>query len=168
VGYQTISLGLTLTVPTASTRNWTQQLLTGAWEKISEHDHTGSGSGAQLTGASIAPNLGLVQVGVQVITDASPATVTLDWNGGNIHLIDVTARTAAITIALSNPTAGASYKIFFKNPATALAVTWPLAVKWPQAQAPIWTEALNSVDSVDLYYDAIAGVYYADWQVNYG
>jgi len=167
VGYQTISLGLTLTVPTASTRNWTQQLLTGAWEKISEHDHSGGGNGAQLTGAAFAPNFGLVQAGVQTVV-GNNQSLTIDFNGGNIHLVDATAATGTLTITLSNPTAGAAYKIFFKNPATALTVIWPASVKWPQGQAPIWTETLNAVDSVDLYHESIAGVYYSDWQLNYG
>jgi hypothetical protein len=167
VGYQTITLGLTLTVPTSSTRNWGQQLLTGAWNKISEHDHTGGGSGAQLTGSSLAPNLGLVQAGVQTIV-GNNQSLTVDFNDGNIHLIDVTGATGTLGITLSNPVAGASYKLFFKNPATALLVTWPGSVKWPQSQAPIWTETLNSVDSVDLYYESVAGVYYSDWQLNYG
>ena len=71
MGYTTINLGLSLTIPTSGTRNWTQQLLTGAWEKISEHDHTGGGNGAQLTGASLAPNIGLVQAGVQTVAPSS-------------------------------------------------------------------------------------------------
>jgi hypothetical protein len=164
VGYQTITLGLTLTVPTASTRNWSQQLLTGAWNKISEHDHTGGGSGAQLTGASLSPNLSLVQAGLQTITGLNQS-VTFDWNSGNIHLVDVQGATGTLSVTLSNPEEGASYKIFFTNPATALSVSWPAAVKWPQGQAPIWTESLGAIDGVTLYYNG--SVYLADWQLNY-
>lgn len=48
MGYQTLSLGLTLTIPTAGTRNWAQTLYSTTWTKISSHDHSGSGNGAQL------------------------------------------------------------------------------------------------------------------------
>jgi len=166
VGYNTITQGLTITVPTTGTKNWDQQLLTGAWEKISAHDHSGGGNGTQLDSSSIAPNFGLVQVGVQVVTGLNQS-ITLDWNGGNIHLIDVTGATGTLTITLSNPVSGAAYKIYFKQPATALSVTWPASVKWPQGQAPIATEVLNAVDSVELYYNGADSVYYADWQLNY-
>jgi hypothetical protein len=166
VGYTTITQGLTITVPTTGTKNWDQQLFTGAWEKISAHDHSGGGNGSQLDSTSIAPNFALVQVGVQVVAGLNQA-VTIDFNGGNIHLIDVTGATGTLTITLSNPVSGAAYKIYFKQPATALSVTWPAAVKWPQAQSPIATEVLNAIDSVDLYFNGVDAVYYADWQLNY-
>lgn len=166
MGYNTITQGLTLTVPTNGTRNWDQQLLSGAWEKISAHDHSGGGNGSQLTGASFAPNFGLTQAGVQTIAGLNQS-LTIDFNSGNIHLIDVTGATGTLAITLSNPTAGASYKIYFKQPATALSVTWPAAVKWPQGQALIATETLNAIDSVSLYWNDADSVYYADWQLNY-
>lgn len=166
MGYNTITQGLTITVPTVGTKNWDQQLLTGAWEKISAHDHTGAGDGAQITGNAIAPNFNLVQVGVQTIAGLNQS-VSLNWNLGNIHLLDVTGATGTLTISMSNPLSGGSYKIYFKQPATALVVTWPVNVKWPQGQALIATNILSAVDSVELYYDGVAAVYYADWQVNF-
>lgn len=171
MGYQTITLGLTLTVPTAGTKNWSQSALVGAWEKISAHDHTGSGNGEKLTGASIAPNFALVQASLQTITGASPS-LTVDFANGNIHLIDLTGASGTVSVTLANPTAGAEYKIFIRQPSTALTFSWPIApaalIKWPQGQALIPTTGTSgAVDSVTLYYNSLNTVYYADWQVNY-
>ena len=170
MGYDTIQLGLTLTVPTAGTKNWSQATLVGAWEKISAHDHSGSGNGEKLTGASIAPNFALVQASLQTIT-APTSSVTIDFANGNIHLIDLTAATGTMSIVLANPVAGAEYKIFIRQPATALTFSWPIApaalIKWPQGQSLIPTESSGAVDSITLYYNSVDSVYYADWQVNY-
>lgn len=54
--YITLSSGLTLSVPTAGTNNYADALKTGAWQKISEHDHTGGGKGLQIGAGAIAAN----------------------------------------------------------------------------------------------------------------
>lgn len=184
--FTTINLGLSLTVPTSGTRNWGQQLTTGTWNKISEHSHSGGGDGNQIdtaglangsittakidddavTTAKLAPNLGLTQGALVTVTGLNQS-VALDWDDGMIQIIDVTGATGTLTISFANPQPGASYRLFFKQPATALAVTWPASVKWPQGQEPIWTETLNAFDSVTLYYNAVDAVYWSDWQLNY-
>lgn len=170
MGYNTITQGLTITVPTSGTKNWDQQLLTGAWEKISAHDHSGGGNGSQLTGAAFAPNFALVQAALITVT-GNNQTLTIDFANGNIHLVDLTAATGTLSVVLANPAPGADYKIFIRQPATALSFIWPIApaplVKWPQSQALIPTESSGAVDSVTMYYNSLDSVYYADWQVNY-
>lgn len=49
----TISNGLTLKVPTRGTTDWDQEFLDNFATPISNHQHTGSGDGAQLGGGSI-------------------------------------------------------------------------------------------------------------------
>lgn len=49
----TISNGLTLQVPTRGTTDWDTEFLNNFATPISEHQHTGSGDGAQLGGGSI-------------------------------------------------------------------------------------------------------------------
>lgn len=186
MGYKTITKGLTLTIPTAGTVNWANQIETGCFDKISEHDHTGGGKGLAIDTAALAnsavttakiandavttdklaPNFGLTQNTVITVTGLNQS-VALDWNNGMIQVIDVTAATGTLTITATNPQPGASYKLFFKQPATALTITWPVTIKWAQAQAPIFTETLNAIDSVSLYYNSVDGVYWSDWQVNY-
>lgn len=171
MGYTTITQGLTITVPTSGTKNWAQALLVGAWDKISAHDHTGSGNGQKLTSASFSPNFALVQASLQTITGVNPA-LTIDFANGNIHLIDLTGASGIVDIILSNPAAGADYKIFIRQPSTALTFDWPVApaalIKWPQGQDLIPTTGTSgAVDSITLYYNSVDTVYYADWQVNY-
>jgi len=173
VGYTNLTLGLTLTIPTTGTRNWGSTLLNTTWTKISSHDHSGGGNGNQIatsglandsvTSAKLAPNIALTQAATLTVTGLNQ-TVTLDFDLGNIRVIDVSGATGTLTIQFSNAQAGANYQLFFINPAVALSVSWPGAVKWPQGQVPIWTETLNSVDAVSLYYTG--SVYYSDWQLD--
>lgn len=173
MGYQTISLGLTLVIPTSGTRNWGNQLTSGTWNKISQHDHSGGGNGNALgttailddaiTSAKIGPNIALTQATVTIA--GLNQTQAIDWNNGNIQVVDMTGASGTVTLTFSNAQAGASYRLFVIRPAGALPVTWPAAVKWPQGEAPVWSETLNAVDSVTLYYTG--SVYYSEWELSY-
>lgn len=50
----TLSSGLTIKVPTVNTTNWAATMLSDTFQKISEHDHTGSGRGTQIGAAALA------------------------------------------------------------------------------------------------------------------
>ncbi len=50
----TLTGGLTLKVPTRGTEDWDTEFLNNFAQKISEHDHTGSGKGLQLGSGAIA------------------------------------------------------------------------------------------------------------------
>jgi hypothetical protein len=172
VGYTTINLGLQLTIPTSGTRNWGQNLLTGTWNKISEHDHSGGGKGLQIptagladdsvTTAKLSPNFG-----VTVASTLTPAgtTQTIDFNNGIIQVLDLGAASGNVAVTLSNPQQGGIYKIFVIQAAVAKEITWPGTVKWPQAQSPILSTTNDTVDCITLIY--VGGVYYGDWQVDF-
>lgn len=176
MAYETLDLGIELTLPTSGTRNWGSTLKSTTWTKISSHDHTQGGQGNQIptagivddavTSAKLAPNLGLTQKSDTVVT-GNNQTVAIDWGNGMIQVIDCTAATGTLTITMSHPEPGATYRLFFKQPATALTITWPAAVKWPQGQAPIFTASSGAVDSVTLYYSSGDAAYWSDWQVGY-
>lgn len=51
---ETISNGLTLTIPSLGDQNWSASIKANCFEPISEHDHTGSGNGVQIATAAIA------------------------------------------------------------------------------------------------------------------
>lgn len=52
MAFTTLTLGLTLTIPTNGTKNWGTTLKTTTWTKISNHNHTGSGDGNQMVTGS--------------------------------------------------------------------------------------------------------------------
>lgn len=52
----TLSSGLTLTIPSQGSRNWGSTFQNNFAQKISEHDHTGSGKGLQISTNAIATN----------------------------------------------------------------------------------------------------------------
>jgi hypothetical protein len=70
MAFTTLSLGLTLTIPTNGTKNWGTTLLNTTWTKISNHKHTGSGDGNQLVTASYAADS---------VTDAKLRLANAGW-----------------------------------------------------------------------------------------
>lgn len=180
--YTTLNLGLQLTIPTSGTRNWAATLYSTTWTKISQHRHTGSGDGSQLitasysdlsvttakiaanavTSAKLALNLALAQAAT--LTPLS-TNETVDWNTGNTQKVNLGSASGNVTLTLSNPQAGALYRLFLIQGATARTITWPASVKWPQGQAAILSTANGAADIVDLYWDG--SNYYADWQVGW-
>lgn len=56
VADETLSSGLTLTIPSQGARNWGTTFKNSFAQKISEHDHTGSGKGLQISTNALATN----------------------------------------------------------------------------------------------------------------
>jgi len=173
MAFTTLNLGLTLTIPTNGTRNWGTTLKNTTWTKISSHDHTGSGNGAQLgtnaltnfsvTSAKLSKNIALYQN--TTILSPSGTTQTVNFDDGNTQKISLSSATGNVTITLTNPQTGALYRVFLTQGATARDIVWPASIKWPQAQAPILSTTNGAIDIVELYYDGTN--YFGDWQVNF-
>ena len=173
MAFTQLTLGLTLTIPTNGTRNWGTTLKNTSWTKISSHDHTGSGNGAQISTGALAPgsvtssklanNIALKQYA----TLMAPAgtTQTIDLDNGNTQKLDLGSASGNVTLTLSNPQAGALYRLFVIQGATARELVWPASVKWPQGQAAILSTAASAVDIIELYYDGTN--YFANWQVDF-
>lgn len=51
---ETLSSGLTITIPTEGDENWASSIKALCFQKISEHDHTGSGKGVQIGTTALA------------------------------------------------------------------------------------------------------------------
>lgn len=142
------------------------------WTKISGHDHTGSGNGAQIpsggladravTSAKLALNWGEVQAAT---VTPSGITQTLDFALGKIQKIDLGAASGDVTLTLSNPVAGAKYKILIVQAAVPLDLIWPATLRWPQGQKLLLSQTDDALDKVELYYDGT--VYWADWDQGY-
>ena len=72
---ETLSGGLTLIIPSAGDTNWQTLIKTSCFQKISDHDHTGSGKGGQIaTGAIANGAVTTAKLGSLSITDAQLAT----------------------------------------------------------------------------------------------
>lgn len=171
MGYNTLALGLTLTIPTSGTRNWGSQLYNTTWTKISSHDHTGGGNGNQIgttaiangsvTSAKLAPNQALTQYSYTLI--GSSPSLTVDFSNGNIIIIDASAATGTINLGFSNAKQAGFYRIYFLNNSPAATITFPATVRWPQQQAPILTP--SQYDKFDLYYNGTE--YFGEWEPNF-
>lgn len=158
--FETLNLGIELTLPTTSTKNWGVTLKNTTWTKISSHDHTGSGNGVQLPSGAysansidrddLSKNLGLTQAAT--LTPAGTAQ-TINFDNGNIQTVDLGSATGNVTLTLSNPVQGAEYLVFFIQSATARTLVWPASVKWPQGQAIILSTGNDEKDYVKMYYD---------------
>lgn len=170
--FETLNLGIELTLPTNGTTNWGTSLKNTTWTKISQHGHTGSGDGNQIstngladnavTSAKLAANFG----GTQAAT-LTPAgtTETLDFDNGNIQLLDLGSATGDVTLTLSNAVQGGWYTILVTQASTARDLIWPGTVTWPQGQKPILTSTDDAVDMIRLYYDGSS--FYGLWEVDF-
>lgn len=172
MAYETLDLGIALTLPTNSTTNWGTTLKNTTWTKISSHNHTGSGNGAQLgsgalqansvTSAKLAKNIALA---VASTLTPSGTSQTIDFNNGNIQTLNLGSATGTVTLTLSNAQAGALYTLWVIQGAVFRDLTFPGTVKWPQGQAPILTQTNGAIDRITLYYNGSA--FLADWEVNW-
>jgi len=171
--FETLALGLTLTLPTNGTRNWGTTLKNTTWTKISEHRHTGSGDGNQIitasiaaeavTGAKLAKNWGKFQR----VAGLAPAgtTQTIDWDDGLIQNLSLASASGNVTLTLDNPLTGALYRVQITQGATPRTLVWPAAVLWPQGVDPILSTGNGDVDSVWLYFDGTS--YFGEWELDY-
>ena len=80
---------------------------------------------------------------------AVPAgTYTVNWDDGNIQVIELGGN---ITLALTNPRAGASYVLAIVQPISGTnTVTWPAGVQWSGGLAPTQTTA-GAAKKTDVY-----------------
>lgn len=180
--YETLNLGIDLTLPTTSTTNWGATLKNTTWTKISQHQHTGSGDGAQIPAGGIA-NSAIVtaKIAANAVTSdklakniassvastltPSGTTQAVDLNNGTIQTINLGSATGDVTLTFSNPIAGAMYTLWVIQGAVFRNLVFPGSVKWPQAQEPILTTGSGSIDRLQLYYNG--SNFLADWQVDW-
>lgn len=174
--YESLNLGINLTLPTSGTTNWGQTLKQTTWTKISEHEHTGSGDGNQLVTASysdfsvtidkLAKNAGSYQYDTPLVP-APPfgGSQTVDFANGSIQTLDLGLADANVTLTLSNPAKGATYKIWVIQGAIPRDLIFPGNVKWPQGQAPILTQTDDAIDLIELYYNGTD--FLGQWQNNW-
>lgn len=89
----------------------------------------------------------------------------MNWDDGNTQILNVGSASGNVTLTLSNPQAGALYRLIIIQGATARDIVWPAAVQWPQGQIAILSTGNGDKDIVELYYDGTN--YLSDWQVDF-
>jgi hypothetical protein len=171
MAFEILAGGLNLVIPTNGTTNWGTQLKNSTWQKINDHRHTGSGDGDQIptagiadgavTAAKLATNLG---GNIAATKTPTGTTETIDWDDGNIAPLDLSSATGDVTLTLSDPVAGATYKMLITQGGTARLITWPAAVLWPQGEEPSQYMEINTVNSIELLYDGTN--YYGSWELD--
>ena len=110
---------------------------------------------------------GVIKISGQVYTelvDAVNATLTVDWDDGNIQ--ELTSLTGALVFTASNPKIGATYILTLGQTGT-VTPTWT-GVKWPAATAPTLSGNLKTDVITLVCYDATgAGLYYGTSTLNF-
>jgi hypothetical protein len=121
---------------------------------------------------------GNVKVNGQAYSDiqsaSTPTTAqTIDWDDGNVAIIDLGSATGNVTLTLSNPKAGASYFIKIVQGASLVDVIFPTSVKFAGETAPYTLDVTatdNAIDAVALTCISDSGTveYLANVSQNYG
>lgn len=168
--FEQITDGLTLTIPTDGTTNWGPTTKQSTWKPISGHDHT-TGKGQQIptggivdgaiTNAKLATAIRVIEVAT--LTPLG-TTQTVDFDDGRKQTIDLGSATGNVTVTLSNPVAGETYRIKILQGATARVIVWPASVLWAQGAEPTQYHQVNSKNIVFMEYDGTN--YYADWEID--
>ena len=94
----------------------------------------------------------------------SALSATIDWNNGNMQVLDLQTGGSINTLTINNPKAGASYfiKIIQGGGNT---ITWPAAVKWAENDTYVGSPGAGDIDAVALTYDGTN--YLANYSLDY-
>ena len=105
---------------------------------------------------------------------STPTTAqTIDWNDGNVAIVDLGSATGNVTLTLNNPKAGASYFIKIIQGPNLVDITFPSTVKFAGETAPYTLDVTatdNAIDAVALTCISDSGTveYLANVSQNYG
>jgi len=89
---------------------------------------------------------------------------TIDWDNGNMQVLDLQTGGSVNTLTINNPKAGASYfiKIIQSGGGT---ITWPASVKWAENDTYAGSAGAGDIDAVALTYDGTS--YLANYSLDY-
>ncbi len=94
----------------------------------------------------------------------SALAATIDWDNGNMQVLDLQTGGSVNTLTLNNPKAGASYFIkIIQNGGTSIG--WPAAVKWAENDTYAGSANPGDIDAVALTYDGTN--YLANYSLDY-
>lgn len=107
----------------------------------------------------LADIVGNLKVGGQLYSTVPSTHVptgvsqTIDWNDGNIQIIDLANATNDVSLTLSSGQAGASYTLKVIQGSPARDIVWPVSVEWAGGTAPTITATNDAVDVITLIFD---------------
>jgi hypothetical protein len=97
----------------------------------------------------------------------SSTAFTINCNSSNVFRVLMNGNVATLTI--SNPNDGQTVVLRLTQDGTGTrTMTWPAAVKWPNAIAGILSTAINSVDILTMTYFADTTFWYASLAKGFG
>lgn len=107
------------------------------------------------------------QVYVDIPTTLSPSTNSqnIDWDDGNIQIIDFGSAPTGVTFSFSNQKTGGTYTIKMIQGANLTTVNWPTSIKWESGVSLIPTNVDNAIDVLTMVYDGTD--YYASFGKNF-
>ena len=131
--------------------------------ELRRQGHWGSiiGSATETTALTGTPALtghGVLQYfqeGLKIPTTLTPAGTaqTIDWHDGQIQNLDLGSATGNVTLTLSNPLEGATYRLYVRNNGNNRSLVWPAAVKWAGDLEPTVTGGAAAITEFELVYD---------------
>jgi hypothetical protein len=122
---------------------------------------------------------GSIESDSQIYSSIQPTTVaatssTIDWNDGNVAVLELGGSTSDVTLTLTNPKAGASYLIKIVQGSSLVDVIFPTTVKFADNSTQPYvldvTATNNAIDVVALTCISDSGTveYLANVSQNYG
>lgn len=88
-----------------------------------------------------------------VTLTTSSNAITVAWANGINQSIDLENASGTVTLTLTGPLIGATYKIEVIQGSVARNITWPVAVLWPGGTKPVISVANNAIDLIELFWD---------------
>lgn len=155
--YETLSEGLTLTIPTSGTTNWGAQTKNLAWKVISQHRHEGSGDGNKIRPQGMSGQF----TTKQTLTPTG-TTQAIDFDSGGMIDLNLGSASGNVTVTFANAQSGMTYTIKIIQGATARVVTWPSGILWEGGEEATQHHNINTTNLVWLRYDGTN--YLSLWQ----
>tara|TARA_B100000131_G_C17817841_1_gene492464 strand:+ start:25 stop:672 length:648 start_codon:yes stop_codon:yes gene_type:complete len=135
---------LKLKVPTKGTTNWDEELKTNTFQKITDHDHTGTdGKGSKIANAALVSSSGSEAVNTNVIRDDAITNAKMADDSVNTNeIVDSAVTTAKIADSASESTGVTTAKLADNNITIAKKKTYDLTLNGsPQSLTDLVTSA---------------------------
>lgn len=117
-----------------------------------------TGDGTTYIGNNLALVAGQAYVTLPTTHTPTGTTQTIDWDDGNVQVMDLGSASGNVTVTLSDGASGGSYLLLVIQGATARTITWPASVAWPGGTAPTISTTDDDEDMVSLNF--IGSTYY--------